>query len=63
MPAGSRTAWYKWQTNVVWAQAWDAHTSQWSRPLERAQQDIAKLTRALADFARSDVEDFAKRSD
>src|SRR5260370_40238473 len=47
----------------MWAQAWDAHTTQWSRPLERTQQDIAKLTRALADFARSDVEDFSNRSD
>ncbi len=58
-----QNAWYDWQTKVVWAQAWDAHTAQWNRPLERAQQDITRLTRALADFARSDVDDFANRSD
>jgi hypothetical protein len=59
---GQQEAWYKWQTNVAWAQAWDAHTPQWSRPLEQVQRDIAGLTRALTDFARSDVDDFAKRS-
>jgi len=58
-----QNAWYDWQTKVVWAQAWDAHTTQWSRPLERVQLDIGKLTRALAEFARSDVDDFANRSD
>lgn len=60
---GQQANWFKWQTNVAWAQAWDAHNTQWNRPMERVQQDIGKLTRALTDFARSDVEDFVSRSD
>ena len=59
---GQQSAWYNWQTNVAWAQVWDAHTPQWSRPLDQVQRDIGGLTRALSDFARSDVEDFARRS-
>jgi hypothetical protein len=65
IPTGARnqqTAWYEWQTKVVWAHAWDTHTPQWTHPLEQVQRDISVLTRALAEFARSDVEDFAKRS-
>jgi hypothetical protein len=54
--------WYLWQTHVAWANVWDTHTPQWSRPLDQVQREIGGLTRALADFARSDVEDFAKRS-
>ncbi|HEX4833417.1 MAG TPA: tubulin-like doman-containing protein [Trebonia sp.] len=64
-PTAARNAqsiWYDWQTKVVWAQAWDAHTPQWTRPLEQVQREIGGLTRALTDFARSDVEDFARRS-
>jgi hypothetical protein len=57
-----QNAWYGWQTNVVWAQAWDVHTPLWSRPLDQVQRDIAGLTRALGDFALADVEDFARRS-
>ena len=59
---GQQTAWYDWQTKVAWAYAWDAHTPLWTRPLDQVQRDIGALTRALADFARSDVEDFARRS-
>ena len=59
---GQQDGWYLWQTHVVWANSWDTHTPQWSRPLEQLQREIGGLTRALADFARSDVEDFAKRS-
>jgi hypothetical protein len=59
---GQQSAWYNWQTNVAWAHAWDVHTPQWTRPLEQVQRDIGGLTRALTDFARSDVEDFARRS-
>jgi hypothetical protein len=64
-PAGARNqqnAWYDWQTKVVWAHAWDTHTPQWTRPLEQVQRDIGGLTRALSEFARSDVEDFTRRS-
>ncbi|HEX3966194.1 MAG TPA: tubulin-like doman-containing protein [Trebonia sp.] len=59
---GQQDGWYLWQTHVAWANAWDTHTPQWSRPLEQVQREIGGLTRALADFARGDVEDFAKRS-
>jgi hypothetical protein len=65
IPTGARNQqnlWYDWQTKVVWAHAWDTHTPQWTRPLEQAQRDISGLTRAMADFARADVEGFAKRS-
>jgi hypothetical protein len=62
MARGQQDGWYLWQTHVVWASAWDAHTPQWSRPLEQVQRDISGLTRALVDFARADVEDFARRS-
>ncbi len=64
-PTGARSqqaAWYSWQTNVTWAQAWNAHTPLWTRPLDQVQRDIDGLTRALDDFARSDTEDFARRS-
>jgi hypothetical protein len=64
-PTGARNqqnTWYDWQTKVVWAHAWDTHTPEWTRPLEQVQQDISVLTRALAEFARSDVEDFNRRS-
>jgi hypothetical protein len=57
-----QSAWYEWQTKVVWAHAWDTHTPQWTVPLDQAQRDIGALTRALTDFARSDVEDFTRRS-
>jgi Tubulin like len=66
VPSAARNlqnAWYDWQTKVAWAQAWDAHTVHWSRPLDRLQLDIGKLARALTEFARSDVDDFANRSD
>src|SRR5208282_966404 len=36
VPTGARaqqSAWYSWQTNVAWAEAWNAHTPQWIRPL------------------------------
>jgi hypothetical protein len=59
---GQQAAWYDWQTKVAWAHAWDAHTPQWTRPLDQVQRDVGGLTRALSDFARSDVEDFARRS-
>jgi hypothetical protein len=59
---GQQTAWYDWQTKVTWAHAWSNHTPRWSRPLEQVQRDISGLTRALADFAGADVEDFARRS-
>lgn len=59
---GQQGAWYSWQTNVVWAHAWDTHTPQWTRPLDQVQRDIDGLTRALREFARSDTEDFARRS-
>lgn len=59
---GQQSAWYDWQTKVAWAHAWDTHTLQWTRPLEQVQRDISGLTRALAEFARSDAEDFARRS-
>jgi tubulin-like protein len=65
VPTGARaqqTAWYLWQTNVAWAEAWSAHTPQWIRPLDQVQRDIGGLTRALNDFARQDVEDFSRRS-
>jgi hypothetical protein len=65
VPTGARAqqaAWYVWQTNVAWAEAWNAHTPQWIRPLDQVQRDIGGLTRALNDFARQDVEDFARRS-
>jgi hypothetical protein len=54
--------WYEWQTHVVWASFWDTHVQQWRRPLEQVQRDLSTLTRALADFARQDVEDFTRRS-
>jgi hypothetical protein len=57
-----QSAWYDWQTKVAWAHTWDVHQPQWIRPLEQVQRDIGGLTRALADFARSDVEDFSRRS-
>ena len=57
-----QTAWFDWQTKVMWAHAWDTYTPQWTRPLDQVQRDIGGLTRALADFSRSDVDDFAKRS-
>ena len=65
IPTGARNqqnTWYDWQTKVVWAHAWDTHTPQWTRPLEQVQRDTSVLTRALSDFARSDVEDFTRRS-
>lgn len=57
-----QNAWYEWQTHVAWANLWDTHTPQWRRPLEQLQRDLAVLTRALAEFARQDVEDFPRRS-
>ena len=65
VPAGVRNqqnAWYDWQTRVVWAHAWDAHTPQWTRPLDQVQRDITALTHTLVEFSRSDIEDFARRS-
>ena len=59
---GQQSLWYDWQTKVAWAQAWDTHTPRWTRSLEQVQRDIGLLTRALGEFARSDVDDFAKRS-
>ncbi len=54
--------WYKWQTEVVWAQYWDSHVNQWRVPLEATQRDIAALTRALSQFAQQDMDDFTRRS-
>jgi Tubulin like len=65
VPTGARNAqnaWYAWQTKVVWSQAWDTHTPQWTRALEQVQRDIGALTRALSDFVRADLEDFPRRS-
>jgi len=65
IPAAGRNqqnSWYDWQTKVVWAEAWDAYTPQWTPPLEHIQRNMAALTRALADFARADLDDFPKRS-
>jgi hypothetical protein len=59
---GQQESWYLWQTHVEWAHAWDRHAPRWTRPLEQTQRDIAMLTAKLNDFARNDVEDFAKRS-
>jgi hypothetical protein len=54
--------WYKWQTEVAWAEAWARHMPQWRRPLEQVQRELSALTRALTEFARQDVEDFTRRS-
>jgi len=54
--------WYRWQTNVAWAEFWAAHTQQWRRPLVQLEKDLGALTRALAEFARRDEEDFKRRS-
>jgi hypothetical protein len=62
MARGQQDGWYLWQTHVVWANAWDTHTPQWSRPLEQVQREIGGLTRALVEFGRADVEDFTRRS-
>ena len=59
---GQQAVWYDWQTKVTWAHGWDTQTPRWTRPLEQVQRDIGGLTRALAEFARSDMDDFAKRS-
>ena len=59
---GQQSLWYDWQTKVTWAHAWDTHTPRWTRPLDQVQRDMGLLTRALGEFARSDVDDFAKRS-
>ncbi|MGH3159531.1 MAG: tubulin-like doman-containing protein, partial [Streptosporangiaceae bacterium] len=59
---GKQDEWYKWQTQVAWAEFWARHTPQWRRPLDRIQRDLATLTKALTEFARQDVEDFNRRS-
>ncbi len=38
------------------------HTSQWRRPLERAERNLTALTRELLKFVRDDHEDFERRS-
>jgi Tubulin like len=59
---GKQDEWYKWQTQVSWAEFWSRHTPQWRRPLDRLQRDLTALTRSLLDFARQDEEDFNRRS-
>jgi hypothetical protein len=54
--------WYTWATQVAWAEFWAAHTPQWRRPLEQVQVDLTALTKALTEFARSDHDDFNRRS-
>ncbi len=54
--------WYRWQTHVAWAEFWAAHTQQWRRPLGQLEKDLGALTKALAEFARRDEEDFKRRS-
>jgi hypothetical protein len=58
----TQNAWYDWQTKVQWAQAWDPFTPQWRRPLDRMLLDVDRLTKALADFARANADDFPRRS-
>jgi hypothetical protein len=59
---GRQDEWYRWQTDVAWAEYWSKHTAQWRRPLDRVQRDLTALTKALTEFARQDVEDFNRRS-
>jgi hypothetical protein len=59
---GQQDEWYRWQTEVAWAEFWARHTQQWRRPLDRVQRNLTALTKALTDFARHDVEDFNRRS-
>ena len=58
----NQDAWYTWRTHVEWARSWEMHTSQWRRPLERAERNLTALTRELLKFVRDDHEDFERRS-
>jgi Tubulin like len=54
--------WYRWQTDVAWAEFWDSHSAQWRRPLDRVQRELNRLASALTEFADQDYEDFDRRS-
>jgi hypothetical protein len=57
-----QNGWYEWQTHVAWAHFWETHAPQWVRPMDQLKRDLDLLTRALLEFARTDVEDFQRRS-
>jgi hypothetical protein len=56
----AQDSWYRWQTEVAWAQAWRANAHIWQRLLAQVETDLRLLTRAFIDFADSDERQFGR---
>jgi Tubulin like len=54
--------WYRWRTQVTWADAWAAQSSIWQRPLHQVERELDALISELIDFAREDREHFNHRA-